>query len=414
MAIDTSKNETPVLIIGAGPVGLFLALRLSQSGVPVTVIEANSGLDDSTKALTHMPTIYPDFKRAGILDDVLNAAGELRSTSAYFRRTSDKSVITKLPIPPGKPGPCLLPQGHFCKILLKHSQRAGAQVLFGHRFESVRAQEGSRVHVDVSSDDGVKKTFDARFLVAADGGKSAVRKAAGIEFEGETLPAQLVATDLYYPFEKFGWSATDANFFADPQDYGLITPIDGKGLWRCSFGLQLNKDSGEGSRKEGLSMNEIESAVPRKFEKMLPSEPGKKPEGWKLVQIAPYKAQQLCAKTMRKRSVVLVGDAAHLTNPYAGMGLNTGIFDASSLADALVSIVQRDASDSLLDKWSDARRNMFLKVVDPMSRAAYWAFQDPDTDSLPDRHPMFKAMKAGPNAKPPELGTDVSKFVEFK
>ena len=104
-----------------------------------------------------------------------------------------------------------------------------------------------------------------------------------------------------------------------------------------------------------------------------------------------------------------------MTNPYAGQGLNTGIFDAASLADALVSIIQRGASEGLLDRWSEARRNIFRNIVDPMSKAAYWAFQDPDTDSLPERHPLLKAMKAGgPNAKPPEFGTDVTKFEEFR
>lgn len=96
------------------------------------------------------------------------------------------------------------------------------------------------------------------------------------------------------------------------------------------------------------------------------------------------------------------------------MGLNTGIFDGASLADALTSIIQRGASDSLLNNWAEARRNVFMKIVDPMSRAAYWAVQDPETDSLPDRHPMLKAMKAGANAKPPKLATDVTEFAEFR
>ena len=312
MAIDPPKKHAPVLIVGAGPVGLFLALRLTQANVAVTIIEANVGLDASTKALTHMPPVLPEFKRAGILDDVLAAAGDLRSAGASFRRTSDKSIITKLPIPPEKPGPCLLPQGEFCKVLYEHLRKTGdVDVLFGHRFCDVREIGADGISVEGVECNGGKKTFEARFLIAADGGKSMVRKAAGVELQGETLPTQLVAVDLRYPCEQFGYSATEGNFFADPEDYGLVTPIDGKGLWRCSFGLPLKSDSGTGSRVQGLSMDEIEAAVPAKLERMLPAAPGEKPEGWKVVKVAPYKAQQLCAKTMRKGSILLIGDAAH-------------------------------------------------------------------------------------------------------
>lgn len=310
MAIDTTNTQCPVLIVGAGPVGLFLALRLVQSGIPVTLIEANTALDNSTKAITHGPTIHPEYARAGILDDVLTAAGDLKNTGLCFRKTSDKSVVAKLQLPPGKSGPAVLPQREFCRILLAHLERVGgAEVLFGRRFEGMREKESGGVSVDTSSD-GVMMTLDARFVVAADGGKSAVRKAAGIAFEGETLPAQLVVVDLHYPFEKHGWGRHDANFLVDPEHYGLVAPVDGKGLWRCSFGLPLKRSSGDGSQQE-RGMDEIQAAVPGKFESMLPSEPGTKPEGWELVNVAPYKAQQLCAKSMRMGSVILVGDAAH-------------------------------------------------------------------------------------------------------
>lgn len=83
----------------------------------------------------------------------------------------------------------------------------------------------------------------------------------------------------------------------------------------------------------------------------------------------------------------------------------SGVLDASSLADALVSCLQKGASESLLDGWAEARREKFLKAIDPISKGCFWAVQDPDVDSLPQRHPLIKAMKAG---KPPSMGTDVT------
>lgn len=432
MAIDPLPLGSPVFIVGAGPVGLFLALRLVLANISVTIIEAEERLSDATKALTHMPTIFPELKRAGVLEDVLTAAGSLRSQRARFRRGSDKSVITELPLPPGKPGPCLLPQSRFSKVLLDHLEQYPdrAKILFAHRFVSMQeCLDETKISVH-SLHDGLQKVFHASFVIGADGAKSAVRRATGIKMEGETLPFQLVATDIRYPFEEFGWDGQTANFVADPVDYGLITPIDGEGRWRCSFGLPLKKGD-VGTRKQGLSAQEIAKEVKGKFEKMLPCADGEVPTGWQILNVAPYKAQQLCAETMRKGSVVLVGDAAHrrylgmlpktilteaiVTNPYAGMGLNTGLFDAASLADALISIIQHDAARELLDRWAQARRNSYLKMVDPISRAAFWSFQDPDVESLPQRHPLLKAIKgAGPGAKPPDLMTDVSTFEEYR
>lgn len=312
MAIDPSPLGSPVFIVGAGPVGLFLALRLVLANISVTIIEAEERLSDATKAITHMPTVFPELKRASILSDVLTAAGPLRSQGARFRRGSDKSVIAELPQVSGKPGPCLLPQSRFSRILLDRLRQYPdrATILFAHRFVGLHeCLDETKISVH-SLRDGLQKVFHASFVIAADGAKSTVRRAAGIKLEGETLPFQLVATDIRYPFEKFGWDGQTANFIADPVNYGLISPIDSDGLWRCSFGLPLKKND-VGTRVKGLSMEEIARELKGKFEKMLPCEDGGVPKGWKVMNVAPYKAQQLSAETMRKGSVILVGDAAH-------------------------------------------------------------------------------------------------------
>lgn len=409
--IAMSQSSHTVLIVGAGPTGLFLALRLLQAGIKVTVVEAKPKLDNSTKALVHIPTVYPEYKRAGVLEDVLAAAGSLKSTGLLFRKTSDKSIIAQMPNVPGRPGPCVVPQSKFASILLeKVQQYNGQHVLFGEIFKSFQEREGGGVSVVVENADGQQKTIEAEFLIAADGGKSALRKAADIPFEGETLPYQLVATDLRYPFEQYGWDPLLPNFLADPDHYGLVTPIDGNGLWRCSYGMPLDRGdaSTTTSRVPGYSMTDIQATLPSKIEHMLPSAAGEKPRDWELVNVAPYKAQQLCAQNFRKGSIILIGDAAHLTNPFAGMGLNAGIFDAASLADVLECILQRGgAATSLIDAWAVSRKGVFTKIVDPMSRAAFVACRDPDVDSLPQRHPMLKAMKV-PGAKPPDLRTDTS------
>ena len=88
------------------------------------------------------------------------------------------------------------------------------------------------------------------------------------------------------------------------------------------------------------------------------------------------------------------------------MGLTSGLLDAASLSRVLQARIQRGAPDTLLDSWATSRRNVFVNAVDPISRKAYLSMQDPD--KLLENHPMLVALKAGPNAKPPALATDVT------
>ncbi|KAF4312789.1 Monooxygenase FAD-binding protein [Botryosphaeria dothidea] len=385
------ESKTTVLIVGAGPVGLILALRLSLANVNVTVVEAQGDLDDAPKAMAHLPAVFPEFKKAGIFDDLVAEAGQLASTGLTFRRTSDSSVLFEPPHSPARPGVMIIPQGKLTRVVYEHVKKnSNVTVLMGHALRSLDDSSQDTIKATVATSDGPEKDIEASIVVGADGGRSTVRKLTGIQFEGETLPCQLVASDVYYDFAKHG-GFKDANFMADTENYGLISQITSDGLWRVSFSVPL-----------GFGLKEIENVAPEKFEAMFP---GPRPLQYKLNRLAPYKAQQLCATTFRKGRVLLAGDAAHLTNPYAGWGMATGVFDAGSLADALASHLQRGAPDGVLDAWANARRKIFLEVVDPVSRECFWAMQDPDFDSLPLRHPHIKAMKAG---KPLSIATDAT------
>jgi 2-polyprenyl-6-methoxyphenol hydroxylase-like FAD-dependent oxidoreductase len=155
----------------------------------------------------------------------------------------------------------------------------------------------------------------------------------------------------------------NANFIIDPVHYGLCSCI-ADDLWRVSFGMPAD-----------MSEDEVKKGVDAKLEYMLPNkgvgQDGKK--SYEVVRVAPYKAQQRLADTMYKSRICLVGDAAHLTNPYAGLGLASGLADASSLAEVLERVLTGKARDSevLLESWSQARRKKFGEAVDGPSRMAY-------------------------------------------
>jgi 2-polyprenyl-6-methoxyphenol hydroxylase-like FAD-dependent oxidoreductase len=163
-----------------------------------------------------------------------------------------------------------------------------------------------------------------------------------------------------------------------------------------------------------MSEDQIRAGVHDKLSSMLPSTTTLSPTDYEIMRIAPYTPHQRLSSTLYVPSsrTALVGDAAHLTNPYAGLGLASGIADASALADVLSRILTDRASNPeiLLASWSAARRQAFLDVVDKPSRAAYARVRS-DVSSeaklreLVERDKLVGALKRGMPVVPGRLET---------
>ncbi|KZM25114.1 oxidoreductase [Ascochyta rabiei] len=414
VAKDAPNDENlPIVISGGGCVGLFLALLLAHTSIPnrILVIEPQHPDPTSTRAMAHQPPTYPILSQVpGLLPELIQA-GSL-SSGLCFRtsvQNGSRVIASKTFDNAGEgmkgKGQLLLPQGKFQKVLMGRLAKMGSktEVRLGWSVASFDqpSSASSSVSVQLSSPSGQTEHMDAAYLIGADGAHSLVRKLMGVALEGETLDAQLVATDLRFPFKSHGFF--DANFIIDPTSYGLIGRIDNDCLWRVSYGVA-----------GGLSEDEINAGVRDKLRVMLPNA-GKDEEGrdvFEVVKVAPYRAQQRCAATLAQGKVLLVGDAAHLTNPYAGLGLASGIADADALAPVLEHILSGKAGNSerLLASWSEARRQSFFDVVDKPSRMAYRRVRsnvetDADVQSLLERDPMVGALKRGMPVMPPSLRT---------
>lgn len=195
----------------------------------------------------------------------------------------------------GEKAQLLLPQGKFQQILVQKLEETGkSEIRLGSRVVGLSQSDG-KVDIRIQNSNGEEGAVEAEYLIGADGAKSVVRKALGLSFEGETLPNQLVATDIIYDFHAHGF--LDANFIIDPEDYGLIGRITNDGLWRVSYGVSNE-----------MPENEVRKTAEDKIRKMLPDS-GK--SGFEVRRIAPYKAQQLCVEKFWTGRVGLCGDAAH-------------------------------------------------------------------------------------------------------
>ncbi|CAO2658529.1 Nn.00g062520.m01.CDS01 [Neocucurbitaria sp. VM-36] len=419
----TATSNLPIIIAGGGCVGLFLALLLSHPPIPnrIIVIEPFPPDPTSTRAMAHQPPTYPILSRVpGLLEELVQA-GSLSSGLCF--RTSVKNgsrIIAEKKFRnegegmKGK-GQLLLPQGKFQAVLMKRLEAFGrekVEIRLGSKVIGF-TESSTSVRVDIESTSSSsppseqkqqlpdQEHLEASYLIGADGAHSTIRKILGTPFDGETLDAQLVATDISFDFASHAFH--DANFIIDPLHYGLIGRINSAGLWRVSYGVPL-----------GLPASAISHSVDDKLRAMLPNggvdENGNK--AYQVVNVAPYKAQQRCVSTFAKGRICLIGDAAHLTNPYAGLGLASGIADASALATVLTRIVQGRAGDEekLLAAWSEARRRKFFDVVDRPSRMAYARVREDvsteeKVEGLLGRDPMVGALKKGMPVSPPSLET---------
>ncbi|KAF2438086.1 FAD/NAD(P)-binding domain-containing protein [Karstenula rhodostoma CBS 690.94] len=349
----------------------MLARNLS---INVTILDANTEIDKNPRAAHYAPSAMFDFKRAGILEEVrekgLSPRGvcwRLDDTTflAGMGRNPDDSELAMRVLPLDQLGPLIV--RHF-------KSYPNTEILWGHKVVGVKQDENGATAI-VETADGEKKEVTGDYLVGADGASSGVRTALfGKEYPGETLPQQIVATNVYLPFdERFGY--WDSNFIVHPTDWYMAAKITKDGIWRVTYGDDAS-----------LSRDEIVKRQPLRYQKILPGHP--EPHEYKLVSMSPYKLQQRCAPSFRVGKILLVADAAHLCNPFGGLGLTGGFADVGSLYDCFMGIHQDELDESILDKYSEIRIKIWREMIDPMSRANFHRLWDPACEK--EKEEFFK------------------------
>ena len=180
----------------------------------------------------------------------------------------------------------------------------------------------------------------------------------------------------------------------------MAAKITKDGLWRVSYGELPGLTPEEVRFPAFILRVQLVARQPMKFERMLPGHP--KPDQYKLMNCSPYKMHQRCAEKFRVGRFLLAADAAHLCNPWGGLGLTGGIVDAGNLADCLVGISQCVADESILDKYDEVRRDMWHKFIDPISSSNIRRMHPESLDHVME-DPFFKLLEEA--KKDPETMT---------
>ncbi|KAL3487483.1 hypothetical protein BJX62DRAFT_228004 [Aspergillus germanicus] len=333
-----------IIVVGAGPSGLLLALLLAQKNIPVTVIEARDGLDNQPRATHYAAPAVKELIRAGLMEDIL-AQGVLPSAIAW--RHGDGTPIATLKIAePERTSKRLicLPLNRLCSVLWSTKVTAIGQ---SQDRAWVIAQTAAGTH-----------EYGASYIIGCDGASSQIRRSLfeNAEFPGRSWDRQIVATNVFYDFERFGWD--DVNYILDIDHWYMAAKISTNGMWRVAYGEPM-----------GFSKEELASRQPLKFELMLPGNP--KPNQYRVTNFSPYKVHQRCVAKMRMGRFLVAADAAHLCNPFGGMGLTGGLVDVGNLYDCLAGMSDGLVDESILDKYDEVRRAKFRTIIDPLTTANF-------------------------------------------
>ena len=348
------KANVRVVIVGAGPVGMTCALALNRSGISVTVFEQEPTPPIEQRAATIHPSTLEMLDELGVTQKIIPLG--MVSTAYRFHDRVSNTVVAEFNLDLMRDEfryPFALQYEQYkmtASIAAEYADGGDFDVRFSHSVTGL-SQSGDFVEVEIAGPDGPQR-MRADYVIGCDGGRSAVRKGADIEFEGFTYPEQFIKIATPFDVATLNPNLVLRNYFSDPYEWCNLFKVRGEepgGLWRAIFPLQEGEDE-----ETALQPERIEERLQKFFPKSGEYET-------RYVNV--YGVHQRVAATFRQGRVLLAGELAHLNNPIGGMGMNGGIHDGLNLANKLARVIHGEASDDLLDLYSRQRRHAAVKYV---------------------------------------------------
>ena len=347
-----SQPSKRVIVIGAGPVGLCLALALAQQDVAVTLIEAlgeDNFLEQVPRAGTNHPATLEMYDRIGLYER-LEPRGIIAPVFHYWDRADNELIAAfdHVHLKDDTRFPYVL-QCERIKIVEEALAMAKAHPGIDLRLSSTFtgfAQGASGVTARFTNPAGEAETVAGAYIVSAEGARSIVRKELDIEFEGFTYSDLVLNIEVAYDFRRHGYA--ERNYISDPKEWSNLFHWKGPpDRWRVHFPVEPGDDEAAISRPEALQAR-LQAFLPtgRDFE---------------IVGSNLYTVHQRVAKRFRSGRAILAGDAAHVNSPIGAMGMNSGVHDAFNLADKLVAILRGEAGEDVLDRYERQRRHVAVQ-----------------------------------------------------
>ncbi len=344
--------DKSVLIIGAGPTGLVLALWLTKQGVPVRIIDKTAAPGTTSRALAVQGRTLELYQQLDLAEAVTSkgyhvpqvrfwAGGEEKARVPFGQTGSD---LTRYPFLE------IFPQDEHERLLIERLEALGVRVERSTELLSY-TDDGESVSARLRGPDGAGISANAAYIAGCDGARSKVREIMGTGFPGGTYPQTFYVADVAGSGPAFNG---DLNVDLDESDFLAVFPLADKGRVRLIGTIR------EGGNLD-LSKLTYDDISNRAIQKL-------KLEVGKVNWFSVYHLHHRVTEHFRRGRAFVLGDAAHIHTPVGGQGMNTGIGDSINLAWKLAAVLNGSAAASLLDTYEAERRAFALRLVSTTDR----------------------------------------------
>jgi 2-polyprenyl-6-methoxyphenol hydroxylase-like FAD-dependent oxidoreductase len=346
--------DVPVLIVGGGPVGLTASILLARHGVRSCLVERHPGTATHPKARGINARTMEMYRQIGVEDAIRAAglppdrarfivwarslAGEELERRVPWRASAESSTVSPV-------RNCLCAQDALEPVLREHAERAGGELRFDVELRDF-AQDGDGVTATlVARRSGATSVVRARYVIAADGAQSRIRRALGVAMIGREDVYESVNVLLHADLRRWTQDRPAALYFIEhPELKATFLTINGIDRW----GFLVNSLSAYG-------LNAADFTPERTLE-LVRLAAGVPDLAATILGIAPWTASAHVAERYTHGRIFLAGDAAHEMPPTGGFGLNTGVQDVHNLAWKLAAVLRGSAAPALLDTYDAERR----------------------------------------------------------
>ena len=354
--------ESTVAIVGAGPSGLTLAWWLVNQGVTVSVLEREAAIPKDMRASTFHPATLDLLDESGLASELIQRGTVVPKWQYLIHETGERSVFDMACLDDVTAYPFRLQCEQFQLtelVAARLDKHPLCTLYFSTSFQDALTKD-ERVQLHFEDADGPKQGA-CDWLIAADGASSQVRKSLGLSFEGTVFPKTSITLVMEHPFEEDITNLLGVNYVWLPdRHYSLMRLRD---TWRFTYSPEPGQET-ETALSDPVARAHIARVSPRAADTIIRSR-------------NIYTLHQRCLEQFCHGRILFLGDAAHLNSPAGGMGMNSGIHDARSLADHLVPVL-RGEDVGLLERYDRRRRTIALEEVQRLSAQNYARHRETD------------------------------------
>src|SRR5262245_1285066 len=335
------NRQPQIVIAGAGPVGLTAALLLGHKGISVAVLEAETALSQELRASTFHPPTLDLLAPYGITARMIDAGLVCPAWQIRLHPSGERAVFDLAALNGETDHPYRLQceQSKYCEFVHAEIERLPSVALHFSTAVTALEQSADAVHVRASSPDGERR-FAADYAIGADGARSTVRHAAGIDMSGDIYPETTILATTRFPFHEKLEGLSNVSYCWKPD--GTFSLLRLPDVWRVSL-YARDGETVEHAMSDQGQQDLLHDIVP---------DAGR----IEVLETRPYRIHRRIASAYRVGRVFLAGDAAHLNSPSGGMGMNGGIHDAFNLCEKLTAVLHGGADPRTLDRYERQRR----------------------------------------------------------